>query len=227
MNKNGRWGLERNGRISWCKAEKMGGRGCPHIEHQREDETLDDFNERCNKIRNKSQRLNEKYGKGQNHKITSDRIKMDYEKSLGQYFESELYDRMEMVSNLDVAKKNHIEIKKSTKKQDEEEGTDLFVTGIPVDLTINQDKNYTQWMDSMQASYSTIDFGIRAGNGKVNFKNGVVVVKFNHLFQNKREMTDCIENSLTDNEILDMVEKIFNVFYEYEDQQEEDRKSVV
>ena len=65
----------------------------------------------------------------------------------------------------------------STGYQDRYEGTDLFVLGVPVDVTLAFDrKNRTRKLGTINLDGVTIGFGIRFGNGKAGFKKPVLVI---------------------------------------------------
>jgi hypothetical protein len=92
----------------------------------------------------------------------------------GYKFESEMVDILS-----DSAK--HLwgdkSVKFSTKQQDRFEGTDLFVLGVPMDITLAFDKkNKTRRLGTISMDGITINFGVRFGNGKANFKTPVLVM---------------------------------------------------
>ena len=65
----------------------------------------------------------------------------------------------------------------STERQDRYEGTDMFVLGVPIDVTLAFDqKNRTRKLGTINFDGITIDFGIRFGNGKASFKMPVLVI---------------------------------------------------
>jgi len=97
------------------------------------------------------------------------------------YFESGGYEfESELVSYFSTFAKcewGNNAVKFSTEQQDRYEGTDLFVLGIPVDVTLAfAAKNKTRKLDTMVFDGVTVDFGIRFGNGKANFKTPVLVI---------------------------------------------------
>lgn len=68
-------------------------------------------------------------------------------------------------------------VKISTAHQDRYEGTDLYVLGVPIDVTLAFDrKNKTRKLGAINLDGITIDFGIRFGNRKANFKIPVLVI---------------------------------------------------
>ena len=68
-------------------------------------------------------------------------------------------------------------VKFSTTQQDRYEGTDLFVLGVPIDVTLAFDKkNKTRRLETLELDGVTIDLGIRFGNGKAQFKTPVLVI---------------------------------------------------
>ena len=92
----------------------------------------------------------------------------------GHTFESEVADILTAFARQEWGFKS---VKFSTKKEDRFEGTDLFVLGIPVDVTLAfADKNKTRWLGKLSIDGVTIDFGLRTGNGKSQFKKPVLVI---------------------------------------------------
>ncbi|MCL1884457.1 MAG: hypothetical protein FWF81_12010 [Defluviitaleaceae bacterium] len=68
-------------------------------------------------------------------------------------------------------------VKFSTTQQDRHEGTDFFVLGIPIDITLAFDKkNKTRKVGTLKMDGVTIDFGVRFGNNKAKFKTPVLVI---------------------------------------------------
>jgi len=65
----------------------------------------------------------------------------------------------------------------STMKQDQFEGTDIFVLGVPVDITLAyEQKRQTRKLAQMSFDGITVEFGLRRGNGKSIFKTPVLVI---------------------------------------------------
>ena len=68
-------------------------------------------------------------------------------------------------------------VKTSTVQQDRYEGTDVFVLGVPIDITLAfEKKNKTRRLDALTLNGVTIDFGVRFGNAKVTFDMPVLVI---------------------------------------------------
>jgi len=68
-------------------------------------------------------------------------------------------------------------VKFSTVQQDRFEGTDLYVLGVPIDVTLAfEKKNKTRRLGKLKLDGVTIDLGIRFGNGRANFKTPVLVI---------------------------------------------------
>ncbi len=61
---------------------------------------------------------------------------------------------------------------------DTKQGTDLFVDGIPVDITSNfsEKRKMITLEDEVDVNGTAIKFGIRLGNGHITFKTPVMVV---------------------------------------------------
>jgi len=97
-----------------------------------------------------------------------------YFEASGYEFESELVDYFSTYAKREWGNKA---VQFSTEQQDRYEGTDLFVLGIPIDVTLAfATKNKTRKLGRMEFDGVTIDFGIRFGNGKANFKTPVLVI---------------------------------------------------
>lgn len=68
-------------------------------------------------------------------------------------------------------------VKFSTVQQDKYEGTDLYVLGVPIDITLAfEKKNKTRRLETLELDGVTIDLGIRFGNGKATFQTPVLVI---------------------------------------------------
>ena len=92
----------------------------------------------------------------------------------GLEFES---DVIEVVSAFAKREWGDTAVKFSTVQQDRYEGTDLYVLGIPIDITLAfEKKNKTNRLETLVLDGVTIDLGIRFGNGRVNFKTPVLVI---------------------------------------------------
>jgi len=97
------------------------------------------------------------------------------------FFESNSYefeaDMVDVITTFAKREWGVKSVKFSTRKQDLFEGTDLFVVGIPIDVTMNfAQKNNTQKLGEMDVDGISIDFGVRIGNGNVDFKTPVLVL---------------------------------------------------
>ena len=92
----------------------------------------------------------------------------------GHTFESEIVD---IVSTFSKRIWGNNAIRFSTEYQDKYEGTDVFVLGVPIDVTIDfNKKNKTRRLGELALDGTTISFGVRFGNGKATFKTPVLVV---------------------------------------------------
>jgi hypothetical protein len=92
----------------------------------------------------------------------------------GYEFESEIVDIVSTFARNEWGKNA---VKFSTERQDRFEGTDLFVLGIPIDVTLAFEiKNKTRRLGEWSLNGVTVDFGIRFGNGKAHFKTPVLVI---------------------------------------------------
>ena len=92
----------------------------------------------------------------------------------GLEFESEMVD---IVSSFAKREWGIGAVKFSTAQQDRFEGTDLFVLGVPIDVTLAfAKKNRTRKLGALAINGVTIDFGVRYGNHKSTFKMPVLVI---------------------------------------------------
>lgn len=68
-------------------------------------------------------------------------------------------------------------VKFSTTRQDRFEGTDIFVLGVPIDVTLDfERKSKTRRLGGLSVDGINIDFGVRFGNRKANFNLPVLVI---------------------------------------------------
>ena len=92
----------------------------------------------------------------------------------GHEFES---DVVEVISAFAESAWGASAVKFSTMQQDRYEGTDLYVLGIPIDITMAfEKKNKTKRLETLVLDGVTINLGIRFGNGKANFDTPVLVI---------------------------------------------------
>jgi hypothetical protein len=92
----------------------------------------------------------------------------------GYEFESSV---AEMVSSFAKREWGSGSVKFSTVQQDRYEGTDLYVLGVPIDITLAfERKNKTRRLDTLVLDGVTIELGIRIGNGKARFNTPVLVI---------------------------------------------------
>ena len=92
----------------------------------------------------------------------------------GHEFEADVVD---VVSSFAKREWGTDAVKFSTAQQDRFEGTDLYVLGIPIDFTLAfERKNKTRKLGVLTLDGVTIDFGVRFGNHKANFKVPVLVI---------------------------------------------------
>ena len=97
-----------------------------------------------------------------------------YFESSGHEFESEMAD---FITSFARSEWGSAAVKFSTEHQDRYEGTDIFLLGIPVDITLNfAGKNKTKRLDTLDFDGVAIDLGVRFGNGKSDFKTPVLVI---------------------------------------------------
>lgn len=69
----------------------------------------------------------------------------------------------------------------SSMNADQYKGTDFTLLGIPVDVTLNFDgkKHMRHISTTLDTNICKVNFGIRYGNGRVQFDNPVLVIGFN------------------------------------------------
>jgi hypothetical protein len=92
----------------------------------------------------------------------------------GYEFESGVVD---IVSDFAKSEWGNKAIKFSTVQQDRYEGTDVFVLGVPIDVTLAfEKKNKTRKLGALSLNGVTIDFRLRFGNGKAKVQTPVPVI---------------------------------------------------
>ena len=92
----------------------------------------------------------------------------------GYEFESEMADFLTLFAR---GEWGNSAVKFSTARQDRFEGTDIFVLGIPIDITLDfAGKNKTKKLGTIKLDGVTIDLGVRFGNGVAKFKTPVLVI---------------------------------------------------
>ena len=92
----------------------------------------------------------------------------------GYEFESEMADYLTLFARREWGSSA---VKFSTARQDRFEGTDIFVLGIPIDITLDfAGKNKTKRLGTLELDGVTIDLGVRFGNGRAKFKTPVLVI---------------------------------------------------
>ena len=97
-----------------------------------------------------------------------------YFESSGYEFEAEMAD---FITSFAKREWGESAVKFSTEQQDRYEGTDIFLLGVPVDITLDfSGKNKTKLLDTLVIDGVTIDLGVRFGNGKADFKTPVLVI---------------------------------------------------
>ena len=122
----------------------------------------------------------------------------------GHTFESEI---IEIISSFAKHLWGSLSVKFSSVQQDRYEGTDLFVLGVPMDVTLAFDKkNKTRRLGALTMDGVTINYGVRFGNGKAKFDTPVLVVGAETAVgitrNNMWVALDTIKNNIK--EILDM-----------------------
>ena len=92
----------------------------------------------------------------------------------GHKFESDVVDVVIQVAKKEWGVKS---IAFSTVQQDRFEGTDLFVLGVPIDITLAfAKKNRMRKLGYVSFDGVTVEYGIRFGNAKAAFKTPVLVI---------------------------------------------------
>ena len=72
--------------------------------------------------------------------------------------------------------------KLSSAEQDRKWGTDFFYYGVPIDITLNPNKNNVTFSETyIDILVCKIYVGFRTGNGKARFEHPVLVLYFNLL----------------------------------------------
>ena len=92
----------------------------------------------------------------------------------GHEFESDILD---ILSDFAKCEWGSSAVKFSTMQQDRYEGTDVYVLGVPIDITLAfERKNRTRKLGTLTLDGVTIEFGVRFGNHKAKFKMPVLVI---------------------------------------------------
>ena len=139
-----------------------------------------------------------------------------YFESSGYEFESEM---AEFITSFAKREWGNSAIKFSTENQDRYEGTDMFLLGVPLDITLDfESKNKTKLLDTLVIDGVTIDLGVRFGNGKVDFQIPVLVIgaatALGIAKHNMYIVLDAIKSNIL--KILDMgMDRYFQVVCEY------------
>lgn len=86
---------------------------------------------------------------------------------LGLRFEEVIHERIE----------DYCGYKRATKEEDMLQGTDLFMYGLPIDITLNENKEGRD-IGELDLCVSSIKARIRTGNGYHDFEHPVLVLLF-------------------------------------------------
>lgn len=98
---------------------------------------------------------------------------------------------------------------RATESQDQYEGTDFFISGIRVDVTMRPVKNKVKYLDSFVIPGCTIHVQLRYGNSKRDFKVPVLVLYFESFIgYDPYDLVDLIEAEC-DKEFFDQILSLY------------------
>src|SRR5699024_10710162 len=94
----------------------------------------------------------------------------------------------------------------STQDQDLYEGTDCFVDGVPIDITLNQNKRSMKFLDRFILEGLTVNVFLRFGCGRRTFCKPVLVIQFEtYGLRERMEICDLIEDNLNKEILSDIL----------------------
>jgi len=97
------------------------------------------------------------------------------------------------------------EYTRANESQDQKEGTDFFICGIRVDVTMKPVKNKVKYLDSFVIPGCTIHVQLRYGNRRLDFKEPVLVMYFESFIgPDPYDLVDLIEAEC-DKEFFDQI----------------------
>ena len=102
----------------------------------------------------------------------------------------------------------------STVSEDKLKGTDFFVLGVPIDVTLNiKNKTHTTVSDfTIDLGFVKVTFGVRFGNGRVKFETPVLVLGFETLLDRKDVMK--LTNLISKSELIEILNKGMDFYFE-------------
>lgn len=105
-------------------------------------------------------------------------LKLTFHDTVGSLFEEELSEAIGTFSMKEWGKGAFVS---SSIVEDQHQGIDFTVLGVPMDVTLNvAGKNRTRWFSQkIDLGFGKVNFGFRTGNGKVTFDKPVLILGFN------------------------------------------------
>lgn len=99
--------------------------------------------------------------------------------------------------------------REATEEEDLHQGTDFFVSGVPIDVTLDENKNYTKFIKKYMLEGITINVMIRYRNAFSRFDKPVLVFQFETYENRDRfDIADMILENLT----VDIVSEIIGLY---------------
>lgn len=212
--------VDKRGNLSYCyaKPENRGHGNCPHIAHARDGETNENFLKRMSRQEALASNKNFKYCMQLYEKEMNKKYTLKFsESSLGDDVEDSIYDKI--VTSFGEEYK----VRKSNVIEDLFEGTDMFIDGIRVDITLNDEKKGTlKFIESAQFKNVKVDFSVRTGNGRNEFNEPVVVIRFEtNVPITKRNCDSFVQNKIDIYELQDIMGRIFDAYCKHLDEEED------
>lgn len=103
----------------------------------------------------------------------------------------------------------------STLTQDKMSGTDFFVLGIPVDVTLNlENKRHTKISSDIEIdlAIAKVRFGVRFGNGRVKFETPVLVIGFDTMLGRRDVLT--IASSISKSKFVEILNSGMDFYFD-------------
>ena len=108
-------------------------------------------------------------------------------------------------------------------EMDKFHGVDFILWGIPMDVTVNPDKDHVEWSNQEVTllNGTSVKFGVRTGNshnGFTRFEQPVLVLHINCFYGNIFELEDAIVEAMS-KKIDEIVDAASDVYYDFIDRE--------
>lgn len=216
MNK-GILALTKDGKLTYCTAlAELRGQGrCNHVDHIRDGETVEEFNKRIEINRNKLVKTSDYAAKAV---YRQQKKQFELNKKPSEYFEDEIVERFKISCH---KLNSGIDFKYASNEENALEGTDLHLGEVRADITLNGEKDNTNFTESLDLGFTKIKFGIRTRNKAAKFEENTVIIHFNAIFTNSREV-DGFVNLFNDEDIVKIAEGAIDAYYNDADKEDEE-----